>query len=82
MTYVHFDYWTNDASSLGFKLVNTSQPDGPLKEQEIVVSSITVGVWTSVDIPLSEYSTDITGITQLLFSSSSATVYIDNLYFY
>ncbi|MBN2236962.1 MAG: hypothetical protein JW729_05350 [Bacteroidales bacterium] len=81
-TYVHFDYWTNDATSLGFKLVNTSMPDGPTKEHEIAVSNIVLGAWTSVDIPLADYTTNLTGITQMLFASSTATVYIDNLYFH
>ena len=81
-TYVHFDYWTNNATSLGYKLVNTGEPDGATKEYEAAVSPIVLGTWTSVDIPLSEYTTNLTGITQMLFSSSSATVYIDNLYFY
>jgi len=81
-SFVHFDYWTNDATTLGFKLVNTNMPDGPTKEYEAPVSNITLGAWKSVDIPLSVYTTNLTGITQLLFSSSSATVYIDNLYFY
>ena len=81
-TYVHFDYWTNDATSLGFKLVNTGEPDGPTKEDEAAVSPIVLGTWASADIPLSEYTTNLTGITQILFSSSNATVYIDNLYFY
>lgn len=81
--YVHFDYWTNDAASLSLKIVNTTQPDGdPLKEAEVAVSQVALGAWTSVDIPLSEYSTDMSGITQLLFVSSGAKVYVDNIYFY
>jgi hypothetical protein len=82
-THVHFDYWTIDASSLSLKLVNTTHGDGdPLKEAEVAVSEISLGTWVSVDIPLSDYSTDMSGITQLLFVSSSAKVYIDNIYFY
>jgi len=81
-TYVHFDYWTTDATSLGLKLVNTNEPDGPSKEYEAAVSPIALGAWTSVDIPLSEYTTNLSGITQILFASSGATVYVDNLYFY
>ncbi|MDO7171542.1 hypothetical protein [Mariniflexile sp. AS56] len=82
-TFVHFDYFTPDATSLGLKLVNTGYGDGdPLKEDIEFVSSITAGTWVSVDIPLSNYSTDISGITQLVIESSSAKVYIDNLYFY
>tara|TARA_R110002049_G_scaffold292252_2_gene476643 strand:- start:28110 stop:30194 length:2085 start_codon:yes stop_codon:yes gene_type:complete len=83
MTFVHFDYFTPDATSLGLKLVNTGYGDGdPLKEDIELVPNTTLGTWVSVDIPLANYSTDVSGITQLLFESSGAKVYIDNLYFY
>ncbi|MDM8158474.1 hypothetical protein QUH73_01465 [Labilibaculum sp. K2S] len=78
MTFVHFDYWTSDADKLALKLVNTVVGS----EDIVEVSAVTVGSWVSVDIALAEYSTDLTAVTQLLFESSSATVYIDNLYFY
>lgn len=82
-THVHFDYWTNDAESFAFKLVNTSYGDGdPLKESEVAVSSVAIGSWVSVNIPLADFTTDPSGITQMLFASSGATVYIDNLYFF
>ncbi|WP_111308709.1 PKD domain protein [Confluentibacter sediminis] len=83
MTFVHFDYFTPDATTVGLKLVNTTKNDGdPLKEDIEYVSSVTLGTWVSVDIPLSVYTTDISAITQIIFESSSAKVYIDNLYFY
>ncbi|RXJ51441.1 PKD domain-containing protein [Gelidibacter gilvus] len=83
MTHVHFDYWTPDATSLGLKLVNTSYGDGePLKEDIEFLSTVVIGSWVSVEIPLSSFTTDRSGITQLLFESSGATVYIDNLYFH
>lgn len=78
MNYVHFDYWTNDATSLGLKLVNTVVNSEDIE----YVSSVTLGSWVSVDIPLADYSTDLSGVTQLLFESSSSKVYIDNIYFY
>ncbi|MFD0990517.1 hypothetical protein ACFQ1R_10450 [Mariniflexile jejuense] len=82
-TFVHFDYFTPDATTLGLKLVNTSFPDGNASKEDIeFVSSVSLGTWVSVDIPLSKFSTDISGITQIIFESSSAKVYIDNLYFY
>lgn len=80
MDYVHFDYWTPDATSLGFKLVNTV-----LSQEDMVnLSSITQGEWVSVDIPLDDYDMDRSEVTQLLFDAlgNQATVYIDNLYFY
>jgi len=82
MEFLHFDYWTTDAESIGFKIVNTNQPDGPTKESEVVISEITTGKWVSVEIPLSDYTTNMSEITQMLFSSTGASVFIDNLYFY
>jgi len=77
-THVHFDYWTKDATKLGLKLVNTVVNSEDIE----LVSSITTGSWVGVDIPLSDYDMDLTKVTQLLFESSGAKVYIDNLYFY
>jgi hypothetical protein len=82
MTYVHFDYWTPDATTLGFKIVNTSQPNGPTKESQVDLSTVTRMNWVSVDIPLSDFTTNKSAITQMLFASSGGTVFIDNLYFY
>ena len=82
MEYVHFDYWTTDAESIGFKIVNTNEPDGPTKESEVVISDITTGEWVSVDIALSEYTTNMAEITQMVYSSTDVTVFIDNIYFY
>ena len=82
MTYVHFDYWTPDATTLGFKIVNTSQPNGPTKESQFDLSTVTRMSWVSVDIPLSDFTTNKSAITQMLFASSGGTVFIDNLYFY
>ena len=82
-TYVHFDYWTLDATKLGLKLVNTSYGDGDSKKEAIVnVSSITKGEWVSVDIPLSEYTNDTSKFMQLVWDGSASKIWIDNLYFY
>ena len=84
--FVHFDYWTPDATQLGLKIVNTSYADGdPLKEDIEIVDDIVIGEWRSVEIPLEDYTTDLSGVTQLLFDSMGSgtpIVYIDNLYFY
>ena len=83
MEYVHFDYWTNDAGQVAFKIVNTSQPNGsPLKESEVVELVTDYGKWVSVNIPLTDFTTDMSGITQLVLSSTGVTVFIDNIYFY
>ncbi|PTN09011.1 hypothetical protein [Mangrovibacterium marinum] len=80
MTHIHFDYWTNDATALSLKLVNTTYD--PVQEHIEALSSISYGSWISVDIPLENYSIDLSGVTQLLFESSNSKVYIDNIYFY
>ena len=82
-TYVHFDYWTLDATKLGLKLVNTSYGDGDSKKEAIVnVSSITKGEWVSVDIPLTEYTNDTSKFMQLVWDGAAGKIWIDNLYFY
>ena len=80
MTYLHFDYFTPDATVLGFKMVNTVLGVEDIK----FLPTVTQGTWVSVTIPLDTYAIDRSQITQLLFDTSggSATVYIDNLYFH
>lgn len=82
MDFVHFDYWTTDASALSFKIVNTAV--NPVQEDIESAGTITQGEWVSVDIPLSDYNMDRSQVTQLLFDTlgNTATIYIDNLYFY
>lgn len=85
MEYVHFDYWTLGGETVGFKIVNTQSgyPDGdPLKESEVISTVTEFGQWVSVDIPLTDFTTDMSGISQMLFTSTGETVFIDNLYFY
>ena len=80
MKFVHFDYWTPDATVLGLKLVNTVVGEEDIK----FVPNIVTGTWVSVTIPLGDYNIDPSAVTQLLFDTTgaSATVYIDNLYFH
>ncbi|MDO5969190.1 PKD domain-containing protein [Flavivirga aquimarina] len=80
--YLHFDYYTPDATTLGFKIVNTAL--NPVQEDIIFLSEILTGTWVSVTIPLSDYNLDFANITQLIWDTSggSATVYVDNIYFH
>ncbi len=82
MDYVHFDYWTTDASALSFKIVNTAV--NPVQEDIESAGTIVQGEWVSVDIPLDDYDMDRSQVTQLLFDTlgNLATVYIDNIYFW
>jgi hypothetical protein len=79
-THVHFDAWTN-VTSLGLNLISP----GPVQTQ--INSTLTTGVWNSVDIPLTSFSPVVlTSVFQLMFvgvsPTSGGTVYIQNLYFW
>jgi hypothetical protein len=79
MDFVHFDYWTPDATELSFKIVNTVVGQEDIE----TVSPITQGQWISAKIPLADFDMDRSQVTQLLFDTlgNPSTVYIDNLYF-
>jgi len=78
---VHFDVWTPNVTSLGFDLISP----GPVQTQ--VNSTLTLGQWNSIDIPLSSFSpVDMTSIFQLSFTgmapTSGGTIYVQNIYFW
>jgi len=86
MEYLHLDVWTaSSVTDIETSLINGV--DGASTETPIV-TSLSANSWTSIDIPLSEY-TDlgqvITDIFQLKFvgtPSGAGSVFIDNIYFY
>jgi hypothetical protein len=82
MEFVHFDYWTADGSTLGFKIVNTILD--PSQEDIVELEQVVQDEWVSVDIPLDQFDMDRSQVTQLLFDAlgNRATFFIDNLYFY
>lgn len=82
MDFVHFDYWTSDASEFGFKIVNTAVD--PVQEDIETVGATVQGEWVSIDIPLDAFNIDRSQVTQLLFDTfgNLSTIHIDNLYFY
>jgi hypothetical protein len=82
MEFVHFDYWTTEATTLGFKMVNTILD--PAQEDIVELEEVDQDEWVSVDIPLDDFDMDRSQVTQLLFDAlgNTATVFIDNLYFY
>jgi len=91
MTHVHIDVYSDDFTEFRFKLVDFGS-DGLYggasdAEHELVFSSPTQGQWISYDIPLDDFVglTTKGNIAQYIFSAQpagSATVFIDNLYFY
>lgn len=81
MDFVHFDYWTTDGTSLGFKIVNTAVD--PVQEDIAVVEEVVQNEWVSVVFDLNDYDMDRSQVTQLLFDAlgNRATFFIDNIYF-
>jgi Secretion system C-terminal sorting domain len=88
MGYVHFDYWTPNATNFGLYLISgtpTVEKIYNLPAQEAIVQN----TWKSVTIPLSFFTTGAAPINpltwfQFKFDVSSVTpgiVYIDNIYF-
>ena len=91
MTHVHVDIWTPDATLFGIKLVDFG-PDGAFDggddvEQQLDFQNPQQGAWIGYDLPLSDFA-DLTtraNLAQYIFvaqPSGSATVYLDNFYFY
>lgn len=82
MDYLHLDVWTADAESLNTFLISTASGE------KSVVSTLTVDGWTSIDIPLSDFTDQglsIDDIFQFKFEgipSGEASFFIDNLYFW
>lgn len=83
MEYLHFDYWTAEATDFNFSIIST----GP-KEKYYSPESIPLGQWVSVDVLLSDFS-DVVDLKDLIQfkvddagTTEGATIYFDNLYFW
>jgi hypothetical protein len=75
--YLHIDYYTGDSTSFVISLIST----GPT-EETYTLTVPTSNEWTSVDIPLSDFSSvDLTDIIQFKFEGDG-DIYVDNLYFH
>ncbi|TCI90654.1 hypothetical protein [Tenacibaculum sp. M341] len=85
MEFLHLDVWTKDVTVLETSLINVS---GGVTTEKPVNSDLTQGDWTSIDIPISDYTAQgltVTEILQLKFVGTpwaSGTVFIDNIYFW
>lgn len=79
MTHLHVDLWTSDETSFQITPISSE----PTKEL-LVTKPITLNAWTSLDIPLEEFTgVDFSKIFQFkVVGSGGKTVYLDNLYFY
>ena len=82
MQFVHFDYYTTDASTFRLHLLSGN---APYSESIYNVPGIQQNQWVSVNIPLSNFNGfNRAQFQQFLFNTAAPTpgiVYIDNLYF-
>ncbi|MFH7011116.1 hypothetical protein ACHRV5_04550 [Flavobacterium sp. FlaQc-52] len=83
MDYIHMDVWTADVEKIETSLINTAGKERP------VVKNLTANQWTSIDIPISAFTSQdgfiVTNIFQLKLVGTpwaQGTVFIDNIYFY
>lgn len=89
MTFVHFDAWTPNMTSLRFKLVdfgaNGAFAGGDDSEHEVTLTP-TLSGWNSYHLPLSSFTglTNRANLVQYIFSGlpvGQSTLFIDNVYF-
>ena len=83
MEFIHLDVWTaGGVSTIETSLISLSNGEKP------VISNLTAGEWTSIDIPISAFTDQgltVADIHQLKFVGdpwAAGTVFIDNIYFY
>ncbi|MEW4922324.1 carbohydrate binding domain-containing protein [Algibacter sp. 2305UL17-15] len=86
MEYLHLDVWTaSEGMRIETSLINNTA--GGATEAP-VWSDLTTGEWTSIEIPISDYTDQgltVTEIFQMKFVGepwAEGTVFIDNIYFY
>nr|MCS5586120.1 glycoside hydrolase family 16 protein [Gammaproteobacteria bacterium] len=73
--YLHVDYYTTNATNLSFYLIS------PGAETPVELE-ITLGQWSSIDIPLTSYSSVVNLSDAFQFKVvGDGDVYLDNLYF-
>lgn len=86
MEFLHLDVWTAEAvTDIETSLINNAS--GTVTEAP-VTTSLTPNSWTSIEIPISDYTDQgltVSEIFQLKFVGTpwaAGTVFIDNIYFY
>ncbi|SEC88206.1 Por secretion system C-terminal sorting domain-containing protein [Tenacibaculum sp. MAR_2009_124] len=91
MTHIHIDVWSPDFTSFGIKLVdfgpNAAYQGGDDVEHQLNFDEPNKGEWVSYNIALSEFTglTNRANLAQYVLvgqPTGSATVYVDNIYFY
>ncbi len=84
MTHLHFDYWTGNATSLRFFLVNASTGEAGEKFYDIVTErGIMIGSWVSLNIPLTHFTNQEFSLADVMQFKvdGNGTVFLDNMYF-
>ncbi len=82
MEFLHMDVWTANVDKLETSLISKSNGEKP------VTKNLTAGEWTSLDIPISEFTSQgltVKDIYQLKLVGdpwAAGTVFVDNIYFY
>jgi Secretion system C-terminal sorting domain/Bacterial Ig-like domain (group 2) len=84
MDSVHFDIWSSNCTSIDIFLIA-----GAGGGEKSINRTLTLSAWNSIDIKLSDYSSQGLGLTNLIqfkfvavTPATGANVYIDNMYFY
>jgi hypothetical protein len=78
MNFLHVDFWSANSTALNISIISP----GPVEKAKTLTVP-TNGNWTSIDIPLSDFSppVDLTNVFQLKFDGNG-DIYLDNIYFY
>lgn len=76
MTHLHLDVWTNNSTALNVYLISPGPVETP------VALTVPTSGWSSINIPLSQFSpVALNNLIQFKFDGNG-DVYLDNLYFY
>ena len=83
MSYVHLDYYTNDATAFQFFLISPGPEENALENAYDIAAEdgITTGQWVSVNIPLSEYTVPELDKAIQFKTVGDGTIYLDNIIF-
>lgn len=82
MEFLHMDVWTADLEKIETSLISKTNGEKP------VVKNLTANQWTSIDIPISAFTSQgltVADIYQLKFVGTpwaGGSVFVDNIYFY
>jgi hypothetical protein len=82
MEFIHMDVWTADLAKIETSLISKTNGEKP------VVKDLTANQWTSIDIPISAFTSQgltVADIFQLKLVGTpwaGGSVFVDNIYFY